>query len=113
MAEIELDASPSGEQEAIAFLDIKTARGDYDEEKAKIRIDAIARGLAISWTVFLWYIILAQGHKVGWHPHIYRYIPLLPTFHLAEGEFIAVVTTTTASVFGFLVIVANYLFRKK
>jgi hypothetical protein len=113
MADIELDASPSGEEEARAFLDIRTARGDYDEERAKIRIDAIARWLAIFWTIFLWYVILAQGHHVGWHPHIYRYWPLLPVFHLEQGEFIAVVTTTTASVFGFLVIVANYLFRRK
>src|SRR4051812_16979805 len=115
MADLDLDASPTGEGEAKAFLDIRTARGDqYNEEKAKTRIDRIARWLAICWTLFLWYIILAQGHKVGFHPHvIWRYIPFQPTFHLDEGEFIAVVTTTTASVFGFLVIVASYLFKRR
>ena len=35
------------------------------------------------------------------------------TFDLTDAEFIAVVTTTTASVFGFLVIVARYLFRAR
>jgi len=110
--ELELDPTPTGDEEAEAFLDIRTARGDqYNVERAKIRIDRIARWLAIFWTAFLWYIILAQGRHVGFHPHFNRYYPLLPVFQLKEGEFIAVVTTTTVSVFGFLVIVARHLFK--
>lgn len=110
--ELALDPTPTGEEEAEAFLDIRTARGDsYNVEKAKIRIDRIARWLAICWTGFLWYVILAQGHKTGFHPHFNRYYPLQPVFQLKEGEFIAVVTTTTVSVFGFLVIVARHLFK--
>lgn len=112
--EIGLDPTPTGEEEAEAFPDIRTARGDqFDEESAKTRIDKLARWLAGLWTAFLWYIILAQGMHNGWHPHFWRYIPILPAYHLTDGEFIAVVTTTTASVFGFLVIVARYLFRAR
>ena len=56
------------------------------------------------------YIIMAQGHRTGfvlWDTH------LLPKFKMETAEFIAVVTTTTASVFGFLIIVANFVFKKK
>lgn len=38
-------------------------------------------------------------------------ITIFPKFHLGQGEFIAVVTTTTASVFGFLVIISRGLFK--
>lgn len=111
---VRLENSPSGEEEAEAFGDLVEARGDsFDEEKAKIRVDKIARRLALAWTIFLWYIIFAQGQKNGANLSFWPYWPVQPKFHLAEGEFIAVVTTTTASVFGFLVIVARHLFRQK
>jgi len=111
--ELELENTPSGEEEADAFLDLQTARGDtYDEDVARSRIDLLARLLAAFWTTFLWYIIIAQGMQHGWHPHFGRYYPVIPAFHLEPSEFIAVVTTTTVSVFGFLVIVARYLFKK-
>jgi hypothetical protein len=86
--------------------------GFYDEAKAKTRIDSLARNLAIVWTIFLIYIVLAQGNKDGaiWHICGISF-QVLPKFNLESSEFIAVFTTTTASVFGFLVIVASYLFK--
>jgi len=114
MAEIALEPSPSGEAEASAFPDLPQARGDWNPDKARVRIDRIARRLAVSWTAFLWVLIFLQGRRVGYHPHDFgRFIPLIPAFHLEESAFIAVVTTTTASVFGFLVIIANHLFKKQ
>lgn len=88
--------------------------GYYDESEAKARIDALARWLATVWTVFLMYIVIAQGNGDGFTLNVFGWSArLMPNFHLESGEFIAVFTTTTASVFGFLVIVANYLFRKR
>lgn len=88
--------------------------GYYDEGEAKTRIDALARRLAFVWTVFLMYLVIAQGNGDGFTQKLWWgwSIRLIPRFHLESGEFIAVFTTTTASVFGFLVIVANYLFKR-
>lgn len=84
----------------------------YREGEAKTRIDTLARRLAFFWTLFLMYIVLAQGNADGTNFHIFGYnIQILPKFNLGKEEFIAVFTTTTASVFGFLVIVANHLFK--
>lgn len=59
------------------------------------------------------YIIFAQGVETGWRVEIGGLsIPVLPVFQLDKTEFIAVVTTTTAAVFGFLVIVARGLFKE-
>lgn len=111
--ELQLDDSPTGEEEEAAFPDLRKARGDeYDEDKAKVRIDRIARWLAILWTGFLWYIILAQATRGGFVWFLGFMVTAQQPFHLESSEFIAVVTTTTASVFGFLVIVANSLFKR-
>lgn len=85
----------------------------YREGEAKTRIDRLSRQLATAWAFFLMYIVIAQGNADGTSVVIFGYqLQLLPKFHLGEAEFIAVFTTTTAAVFGFLVIVANHLFRK-
>jgi hypothetical protein len=84
----------------------------YNEDDAKFRIDRLARWLAFIWTAFLMYIVLAQGNGDGTTISILgKTFQILPKFKLGSGEFIAVFTTTTAAVFGFLVIVANYLFK--
>lgn len=85
----------------------------YRVGEAKTRIDNLARRLASIWTLFLIYIVVAQGHAVGSTIRLFGVeLWWLPAFHLDKAEFIAVFTTTTASVFGFLVIVANHLFGK-
>lgn len=87
--------------------------GPYNEDQAKTRIDRLARRLAGGWALFLVYIVIAQGNKDGMRLKVCGWdIPLLPAFELESSEFIAVFTTTTVAVFGFLVIVTNYLFNK-
>jgi hypothetical protein len=86
----------------------------YREGAAKTRIDTLARRLAFFWTLFLMYIVMAQGNADGTTIHFFgKAFQVLPKFHLESSEFIAVFTTTTASVFGFLVIVANHLFKRQ
>jgi hypothetical protein len=98
---------------------IASGAANYDEEAAKIRLDKIAHRLAIFWSIFLVAVIMMQGVKTGLQipfpfPILgYEAMWILPNFDLEGPEFIAVVTTTTATVFGFLTIVAGYLFNKK
>ena len=110
---LNLDDTPTGEEELDAFYDQNRAMGvPYNEDDAKFRIDRLARWLAFTWTAFLMYIVLAQGNRDGTAITFFgKTFQILPKFNLASGEFIAVFTTTTAAVFGFLVIVANYLFK--
>jgi hypothetical protein len=54
-------------------------------------------------------MILAQG--LGDNDFSLWGMSLGGSFHLETSEFIAVVTTTTATVFGFLVIVARHVFN--
>lgn len=110
-----LDRTPTFAEERRDFTDESRVTGAiYDKEKAKVRVDALARYLAIGWSFFLAYVIIAQGAETGaqFAPVFWseRGVNIIP-FDLESGEFIAVVTTTTASVFGFLVIVANALFK--
>jgi hypothetical protein len=113
--EIRLDPTPTGDEEYRDWLSEADLTPTWNPDAARTRIDKIARRLAIFWSVFLVYMIIAQGNGDGvvlrlpWQRHII----LVPHFHLQASEFIAVVTTTTASVFGFLVIVARYLFKAR
>jgi hypothetical protein len=111
---LSLDSTPTGEEEQREFPNQASAMGlPYDEGPAKTRIDGLARRLAIAWTIFLIYIVIAQGHKYGAALVIFGVkFWIIPEFHLDKAEFIAVFTTTTGAVFGFLVIVANHLFKK-
>jgi hypothetical protein len=118
---LKLDPSPSFEEEVRDFgnPDAYSGAKPFDGEAAKTRIDSIARRLAIVWTAFLAYIILAEGLKDGWEVSYqngageWSSFYLIRPFHLEGPDFIAVVTTTTISVFGFLVIVANHLFHRE
>lgn len=117
---IQLDRTPTYEEEVRDFLSEPAYKGTkpFDEDGAKGRIDSIARRLAIVWSFFLIYLILAQGFTSGWQVDLevrgYKIsFFLVRPFHLDSADFIAVVTTTTAAVFGFLVIVTNHLFFRR
>ena len=113
--EVRLDSTPTGDEEYRDWEVPEKLIPTWDPDKARTRIDKISRGLAMLWSVFLIYVILAQGNKDGvWLPLPYTDAELrvVPSFNLAASEFVAVVTTTTAAVFGFLVIVANHLFKR-
>jgi hypothetical protein len=64
------------------------------------RFAEIAYGIMQAWVGFLIVLVTAQ----------FSLKPL--NMGLTQGEFIAVVTTTTAAVFGFGVVVGNFLFPK-
>lgn len=107
---LHLDPTPTYEEEVAAFEDPRRYQG-FDIEAARHRIDRIARWMAILWSFFLAYIIMAQGLASGW---VFRWgwfrVYLIPKFHLETSEFVAVVTSTTAAVFAFMVIIAKHLF---
>ncbi len=78
-----------------------TLDGRRQDHHHRDKYAKIAYGIMKTWVVFLRLVTLGQmalGHF---------------GFGLGEPEFIAVVTTTTASVFGFGFIVGNYLFPKR
>lgn len=104
-----LDDTPTGDEEFRDWNDQPLVSGEnWDADAARIRIDRIARALAIGWSLFLVWVILAQGYDTD---HLIFWLwPIQGSFNLETSEFIAVVTTTTASVFGFLIIVARDLF---
>jgi hypothetical protein len=104
-----LDDTPTGDEEFRDWNDQPLVSGEnWDVNAARIRIDRIARRLALGWSSFLVWVILAQGYPTD---HYFMwYLPIHGAFHLETSEFIAVVTTTTASVFGFLIIVTRDLF---
>lgn len=112
---LRLDRTPTGEEEERAFPSFVKASGASSKhhlDPARTRIDKLSRRLALGWTAFLMYIVVAQGNADGVAIRMSGYyIPLVPHFHLKPSEFITVVTTTTASVFIFLTIIARSLFN--
>lgn len=105
-----LDDTPTGDEEFRDWNDQPRVSGNWDPDAARCRIDRIARSLAICWSLFLAWILLAQGFDKN---HLILWVwPIQGSFHLETTEFVAVVTTTTAAVFGFLVIVARHLFGR-
>jgi lipopolysaccharide export LptBFGC system permease protein LptF len=59
----------------------------------------------VGWLVVVAYVVLAQGFGAGF----YRSGP----FNLSDSVMIALITTTTATVIGAFLTVANYLFPKR
>lgn len=107
-----LDDTPTGDEEFRDWNNQPLVSGEnWDANAARIRIDRIARRLALGWSLFLVWVILAQGYPTDYF--FLWFWPIHGAFHLETSEFIAVVTTTTASVFGFLIIVARDLFSGK
>lgn len=103
-----LDETPTGDEEFRDWTNEPAVSGEWDPDAARSRIDRISRRLAVYWSMFLIWMILAQGF--GDDKFTLFGVDLGGSFHLESGEFIAVVTTTTATVFGFLVIVARHVF---
>jgi hypothetical protein len=84
-------------KEHAAVLANNEHRQDLDGRK---EFSTIALGIMQSWVGFLFVIVLAQFSLSGFG------------MGLKQAEFIAVVTTTTAAVFGFGLLVGGYLFPK-
>jgi hypothetical protein len=74
---------------------------DVQDMGERIRYASHAYGITQTWIGFLIVITIAQ----------FSLKPL--GFGLSEAVFITVFTTTTASVFGFCLLVGQYLFRKR
>lgn len=104
---IEVDRTPTAKEEADTF-DPETARArklrnDSDEQDAaeRRRYASYAYGITQAWVGFLIVLTFAQ-------------LCLKPLgLGLGREEFITVFTTTTASVFGFWLLVGRYLFPDK
>lgn len=99
---IQVDRHPTPEGEDRFFRDEKyrTLRNNQFEQniRERRRFGIRAYRMAQAWLTFLMFIVVAQLFlKLFGHG-------------LSEKEFITVVTTTTASVFGFWWLVGRYLF---
>lgn len=110
----QLDPTPTWEEERRDFPQEDAATGEkpYSKDEGRNRLDAVAHNLAKVWSFFLVYVIVAQGVKGGLSVVLgeWRWW-IVPPFHLETAAFIAVVTTTTATVMGFLVLVGRWLFK--
>jgi hypothetical protein len=91
----------AAEREALESFRGKKLRNDSDEQDMgeRIRYADLAYGVTQAWIGFLMVMTFAQ----------FTLAPL--GMGLSDAAFIAVFTTTTASVFGFWLLVGNYLFR--
>jgi hypothetical protein len=105
--EIEIDRTPTYEEEDGTFDPEKQRANklanDSDEQDMgeRIRYANNAYGITQAWIGFLMVLTVAQ-------------LCLKPVdLGLSDAAFITVFTTTTASIFGFWLLVGNYLFRSK
>ena len=69
-----------------------------DDNKARKVFSVIIFAITILWMFLVLIIVVQCSRKV---------------FHLSDGVLIALITTTTANVFGFFYVVVNYLFNKE
>ena len=71
--------------------------------------------LAKLWIVLLFFVVLAQGFGGRGNStlEVLRYRSWWANFHLSEAEFIAFITSTTATVLGLAYLVGRYLFVQK
>lgn len=109
-AEWKLDETPTGEEEFALFSqpelltstqDVRDylENADYQSDiKAKRSFQKFALKIGYCWAVMLIVTIALQGFGL---------------FHFEQAEFIAIVTTTTSSVFGLAYVVGRYLFGSK
>lgn len=104
---VELDRDPTGEEEFDLFSTeeerAKRLRNDSNlqDMKERIRYADHAYGITQAWVGFLIVITIAQ----------FSLAPL--GLGLGRAEFITVFTTSTASVFGFWLLVGRYLFPER
>ena len=68
-----------------------------DDNKARKVFSVIIFAITVLWMFLVLFIVIQCSRKV---------------FHLSDGVLIALITTTTANVFGFFYVVVNYLFNK-
>jgi hypothetical protein len=68
-----------------------------DDNKARKIFSVIIFAITVLWMFLVLIIVVQCSRKV---------------FHLSDGVLIALITTTTANVFGFFYVVVNYLFNK-
>lgn len=68
-----------------------------DDNKARKVFSVIIFVITVLWMFLVLFIVIQCSRKV---------------FHLNDGVLIALITTTTANVFGFFYVVVNYLFNK-
>ena len=91
------DRDVQDHQKGLRKYDKQEREDDLDTRK---QFSSVSIGIMQSWVGFLIVLVIAQ----------FSLEPL--GLGLEPAEFIAVITTTTAAVFGFGVIVGNYLFPK-
>lgn len=106
-----IDESPEGYEEDYLFRnpDLLTSSKDtrdllenmdyHGDIASKKSFKCFAYCVGGVWAALLVYVVFGQGYAGG--------------FQLEKEEFIAIVSTTTASVFGFAYIVGRYLFGSK
>jgi hypothetical protein len=104
---VQLDRTPTGGEETEFFLNeaeraAKIANdSNHQDMGERKRYADNAYGITQAWIGFLIVMTIAQ-------------FSLKPIgMGLSESAFITVFTTTTASIFGFWLLVGNYLFRSK
>ncbi|MBO9201384.1 MULTISPECIES: hypothetical protein [Niastella] len=83
-----------GMEEEFARVQLKRL---LDDNKARKVFSVIIFAITILWMFLVLIIVVQCSRKV---------------FHLSDGVLIALITTTTANVFGFFYVVVNYLFNK-
>lgn len=105
---VELDRTPTGEEERDETFSTEEERArrlrndsNQQDMKERIRYADHAYGITQAWVGFLIVLTLAQ----------FSLTPL--KMGLGQAEFITVFTTTTASVFGFWLLVGQYLFHRR
>lgn len=69
-----------------------------DDNKARKVFSIIIFAITVLWMFLVLFIVVQCSRKA---------------FHLSDGVLIALITTTTANVFGFFYVVVNYLFNKE
>jgi hypothetical protein len=68
-----------------------------DDNKARKKFSVFIFAITVLWMFLVLFIVVQCSRKV---------------FILSDGVLIALITTTTANVFGFFYVVVNYLFNK-
>ena len=104
---VELDRTPTSGEET-SFFENEAERAakiandsNHQDMGERKRYADKAYGITQSWIGFLIVMTIAQ-------------VALKPiSMGLSDAAFITVFTTTTASIFGFWILVGNYLFRAK
>lgn len=101
---IEISRNPTAFDERSALEDVSKRirnKSDKQDMRERKRYAENAYGITQAWIGFLIVMTTAQ-------------ISLKPLgLGLSDAAFITVFTTTTASIFGFWLLVGNYLFRSK